>query len=98
MSDTQSFTDIVASTVTDVVAKTAGVTADSIGPATTIHNVGISSLDAIEMLFQLEEKFDVLLSEREVDLGTATVADLVRAIHAAAAARKEGTARSVRLA
>ena len=61
-------------------ARTAGVDVSAIQATSTVRELNIPSLDTIEMLFELEEKFDLQFADRDVDLGTATAADLVAAI------------------
>ena len=87
----------IESTVVDIVAEAAGVDSAAVSKTATMKEAGIASLDAIEILFQLEEKFDVLLSETDIDLGTATVVDLVHAIETKLAV-KQGELQPVRVA
>jgi acyl carrier protein len=77
----------VQSTLFAVIARTAAVDVSTINPGSTIKDFGIPSLEVIEMLFELEDQFDVQLSEREVDMATGTVADLVAAIERGLAAK-----------
>ena len=62
------------------IARTASIDVSSVRPTTTIKELGIPSLDTIEMLFQIEEEFDVRLADSDVNIATATAADLVTAI------------------
>jgi acyl carrier protein len=75
--------------VFETLAHTASVDVTAVQPTSTVRDLGIPSLDAIEMLFELEEKFDLQLGDRDVDLGTATAAELVAAIEQAVA--RKGT-------
>lgn len=69
------------------IAKTASVDVSTIRPTSTIRELGIPSLDVIEMLFELEEHFNIELSEREIDFATASAEDLVAAIQRGLAAK-----------
>lgn len=66
-----------------IIANTASVDVDSIEPTTTIRDLGVASLDTIEMVFKIEETFDVQLGDRDIDLHTATAATLVTAVERA---------------
>ena len=74
-------------------ARTAGVDVSAVQATSTVRELNIPSLDAIEMLFELEEKFDLQFADRDVDLGTATAADLVAAVEQALA-RKSAVPRA----
>lgn len=79
----------VHSTVIQSIARTAGVDAATLSPDATLRDLGIASLDALELLFELEEKFDLQLKDEEVDLGTATVTQLVAALERAIARKAQ---------
>ena len=66
-----------------IIADTANIDIEAIAPATTIKDLGIASLDAIEMLFMIEEKFNIELTDRDVDLKNATAIMLVEAVERA---------------
>ncbi len=73
----------IESRVVKIVAETAGVDASAIKPESTIRDLGIASLDAIDMIFKIEEVFGIELGERELDLKAASVATLVQAVERA---------------
>ncbi|MEJ0100767.1 MAG: acyl carrier protein [Pseudomonadota bacterium] len=66
-----------------IVADTANIDIEAIVPDTTLRDLGVASLDAIEMLFLIEEKFGIELNDRDVDLKNATAAMLVEAVERA---------------
>jgi carboxylesterase len=72
-------------TVFQSIAHAAGVEASAVNPAATLRDLGIPSLDALELLFELEEKFGLQLKDEDLDLGTATVTQLVAALEGAIA-------------
>ncbi|MEP7242584.1 MAG: phosphopantetheine-binding protein [Gammaproteobacteria bacterium] len=80
----------IESVVLKTIARAASVEPSAVRPDATVRELGIASLDAIEMLFELEEKFDLQFPDRAVDLGTATAADLVLAIQQGLAAKAGG--------
>jgi acyl carrier protein len=87
----------IQSTVIDIVAQAASVDPSAVPMTATLKDSGIASLDAIEILFQLEEKYDVQLGENDIDLGSATVPDLIAAVERAIA-RKQAVLPQVRMA
>lgn len=70
----------VESVVVQIVSEAAGVEASKIKPESTIQDLGIASLDAIEMIFKIEEVLGIELSDRELDLKAGSVATLVEAV------------------
>lgn len=66
-----------------IIANTASVEVASIEPTTTIRDLGVASLDTIEMVFKIEETFDIELGDRDIDLHAATAATLVTAVERA---------------
>jgi acyl carrier protein len=81
----------VHSTVIQSIARAAGVDAATLSPDATLRDLGIPSLDALELLFELEEKFDLQLKDEDVNLGTATVAQLAAALESAIARKASVT-------
>jgi acyl carrier protein len=79
----------VHSTVFHTIARTAGIDAATLSPDATLRDLGIASLDALELLFELEEQFDLQLKDEEVDLGTATIGQLVATLEGALARKAD---------
>src|ERR1700754_1550504 len=66
----RSMTDQIESRVLDIIAKSAGVEREKVTPETTFKDLGIGSLDAIEVIFDIEEAFDIHLPEQDAHLHT----------------------------
>src|SRR3989442_6515784 len=49
----------------------------TLGPATKLEDLNIDSLDLVEVMFEIEEKFDVSLMQSHQDARQASFADLV---------------------
>lgn len=64
----------------DIIAKQAKIELDTIKPESTLKDLGIASLDAIEVLFDIEEHFNINLPNEDTDLDNGTVGHLVEAI------------------
>lgn len=65
--------------------------APAILPTSTLKDLGIESLDAIEIIFEIEEQFDVTLPERDPNFDIGSVQGLLDAFDAALA-KKAATA------
>jgi len=72
----------VAADVIDIVKKKARVQKAEIGLDDKLTDLGFESLDAVEMIFDIEEKFDIQIPYNANDQQTnfETVGDIVRAI------------------
>jgi len=73
---------VVASDVMAIVAKRARSGRTEIKPDDRLEDLGIESIDAVEMIFDLEEKYDVEIPYNANKVGPefVTVGDIVRAI------------------
>jgi len=66
-----------------IVAQQARLDIGLLKPDSTLADLGIASLTAIEVLFDIEEKFDIDFPEHGPDFGSDTLQQLVDAVHAA---------------
>jgi acyl carrier protein len=74
----------------EIIAKQAKIDIDTIKVESTLKDLGIASLDAIEVIFDLEEHFDVTLPNEDTDFDNGTVGQLVEAIDRQLAAKSAG--------
>lgn len=66
-----------------IIAKQVGTPAEDITPATKLADIGIESLDVIEIVFALEEKFDISIPFNANDSAASafeTVAQVTEAV------------------
>ena len=83
-------TDIAAE-IAAIIAKQAKLDPATITPRSTLKDLGIASLDAIEMIFDIEEHFDITFPEQQgADFGSDTVQGLVDAVRQALAEKDRG--------
>lgn len=66
-----------------IIADQAQLDPAEIKPDATLKALGVASLDAIEAIFDIEEKFDITLSDNDADLKADTVQGLVDAVQRA---------------
>ena len=75
-----------------MIADTAKIDVSSINTDSTLKDLGVASLDAIEIIFDIEEKFDVTLSDSDADLKSDTVQGLINAVQRALDAKPNAAA------
>lgn len=73
---------------TEIIAKQAKIEQDTIKPESTLKDLGVASLDAIEVIFDIEEHFDIQLPNEDTDFDNGTVGQLVEAIERQLAAKQ----------
>lgn len=72
----------------EIIAKQAKIEIDTIKPESTLKELGVASLDAIEVIFDMEEHFDVQLPNEDADFDNGTVGQLVAAVERQIATKK----------
>jgi acyl carrier protein len=66
--------------VVAIIASSAGLDASMVTPQATLQSLGVTSLDAIEIIFDIEESFGVTLPDRAPDFEADTVGGLIDAV------------------
>ncbi len=84
--------DAVRDQVFAMIAKQARIDVATITSASTLKDIGVASLDAIEVIFNIEEHFDITFPDQGTNFDTDTVQHLVDAVLAAQAAKADGSA------
>jgi len=89
MNSTQSDTSI-RDIVFGIVAKQAKLDIGVLTPESTLRGLGVESLTAIEVLFEIEERFDINFTDESMsmDLNSGTLQQLVDAVETALAAKQ----------
>jgi acyl carrier protein len=77
--------------VCEIVARQAKVDVGKLTPTSTFKDLAVSSLTAIEIIFEIEERFNFTFPDQDANLGTDTLQHLID-ITTAALARKAGQA------
>ena len=70
----------VQETIFAIIAKEAGIEANKITLESTLKDLEIDSLDAVQIIFELEDKFKITLPDRDPDFDTDSVQGLVSAV------------------
>lgn len=71
----------------DIIAKTCSVERDRINLDATLKDLDVHSLDAVQVLFEIEDRFDVAVPEREDQYSAGTVRDLIEGVDQLLAAK-----------
>lgn len=69
----------------EIIARQARLDVASLRPEATLKELGVSSLEAIQVIFDIEQHFDIVFSEDNVDFATDTVGSLLDAVREALA-------------
>jgi acyl carrier protein len=83
--------DDIESRIIELVAKTKGVPASSVGMDSTFDELQIDSLDKINLSFAVEEMFSIEIPDESLN-SLKTVGDVVRGVHSLLADAPPGTA------
>ena len=71
----------------DIIAKTCSIPRERITPEATLKELDVHSLDAVQVLFEIEDRFDISVPERDDQYATGTVRDLVTGVEQLVAAK-----------
>ena len=70
----------VQDTVFDIIAKESGIDRARITPDATLKDLEIQSLDAVQILFEIEDHFKITMPDRDPNVDTESVKGLVEAV------------------
>ncbi|WP_159016158.1 acyl carrier protein [Cognatiluteimonas profundi] len=71
--------------VFDIVARHGGIDRSTLTSTSTLKDLGIDSLEAIETIFDIEEHFDINFPNRDPNLDDGTLAGLIQSVQQALA-------------
>lgn len=71
----------------DIIAKTCSLERERITLDSTLKDLDVHSLDAVQVLFEIEDRFDVTVPEREDQYSAGTVRDLIEGVDQLLAAK-----------
>jgi acyl carrier protein len=73
--------------IIDIIAKTCSIERQRITLDATLKDLDVHSLDAVQVLFEIEDRFNVNVPERDDQYAAGTVRDLVEGVERLIAAR-----------
>jgi acyl carrier protein len=71
----------------DIIAKTCSIERDRITLESTLKDLDVHSLDAVQVLFEIEDRFDIAVPEREDQYSAGTVRELIQGVDRLVAAK-----------
>lgn len=70
----------VQDTIFDIIAKEAGIDRAKITPESTLKELEIQSLDAVQIIFEIEDHFKVTMPDRDPQFDTESVGGLIATV------------------
>ncbi|HEY7872643.1 MAG TPA: phosphopantetheine-binding protein [Rudaea sp.] len=70
----------VQDTVFGIIAKEAGIDIATIKPDSTLKDLNIQSLDAVQILFEIEDHYKIQMPDRDPNFDTESVKGLIDAV------------------
>jgi acyl carrier protein len=70
----------VQDTIFDIIAKESGIDRAKITPEATLKDLEIQSLDAVQILFEIEDHFKITMPDRDPNFDTESVKGLVETV------------------
>jgi acyl carrier protein len=64
----------------DIIAKTCSIERSRITLDSTLKELDVHSLDAVQVLFEIEDRFNISVPEREDQYSAGTVRDLIEGV------------------
>jgi acyl carrier protein len=78
----------------DIIAKTCSIPRDRITLDSTLKDLDVHSLDAVQVLFEIEDRFDISVPEREDQYSAGTVRELIAGVDRLVAEKAEKAAKA----
>jgi acyl carrier protein len=73
--------------IIDIIAKTCSIERGRITLDATLKDLDVHSLDAVQVLFEIEDKFNVSVPDRDDQYAAGTVRDLIEGVERLLAAK-----------
>jgi acyl carrier protein len=77
----------VQDTIFGIIAKEAGIDLATIKPDSTLKDLNIQSLDAVQIIFEIEDHYKITLPDRDPNFDTESVKGLIEAVETLVAAK-----------
>ena len=81
----------VQETIFSIISKEAGIDLGKITLESTLKDLDIQSLDAVQIIFEIEDQFKITLPDRDPKFDTESVKGLVEAVERLLAEKAAGT-------
>ncbi len=67
-------------TILDIIAKTCSIARETITLDATLKDLDVHSLDAVQVLFEIEDHYDIVVPGRDDQYAAGTVRDLIAGV------------------
>ena len=75
--------------ISEFIAKEGSVPVEQVQPTSTLKDLKLESLDAVQIIFAIEEHFEIYLPYDNIDVDNQTVADLVKTVQGLVEAKQQ---------
>jgi len=82
----------VQETIFGIISKEAGIDLATITPQSTLKDLEIQSLDAVQIIFEIEDHYKITLPDRDPNFDTDSVNGLIDAVEKLLAEKQSGAA------
>jgi len=82
----------VQETIYGIISKEAGINIGKISMDSTLKDLEIQSLDAVQIIFEIEDHYKITLPDRDPNFDTESVKGLVEAVEKLVAEKQAGVA------
>ena len=79
----------VQETIFDIISKESGIDRAKITPEATLKDLDIQSLDAVQILFEIEDHFKITMPDRDPNFDTESVKGLIDTVEKLVAGQPE---------
>lgn len=73
--------------IVNIIAKEGSIEPANVALDATLQELNVHSLDAIQIIFEIEDRFDITVPEKDADYKTGTVRDLIEGVERLIAAK-----------
>jgi acyl carrier protein len=75
--------------IREFIAREGSVSVEQVQPTSTLKDLMLESLDAVQIIFSIEEHFQIYLPYDNIDIDNQTVADLVQTVEGLVRAKQQ---------
>lgn len=76
--------------IVQIIARECELDTASVRPESTLDDLGISSVDLVQVMFQIEEEFDIYLADEQIGFDVENVGQVIEAVQRLVSAKPVG--------
>ena len=70
----------VADRIVQIISRECEIDVERVTPESTLEDLGVSSVDLVQVMFQIEEEFDVYLADEDIGFDVENVGQVIEAV------------------